>query len=128
MGISNFNCQIVGRIGQDAKVNKVGENNAISFSIAISEKVKDDYVTSWINCTYWSKSDKIAQYLTKGKLISAVADWFSITEKDGKSYTNFRLKDVNPFLEKSETPNVNAPSGQSFASSVSDESDQELPF
>ena len=38
MSSSTFNCQIVGRLGSDAKVNKVGENNAISFSIAISEK------------------------------------------------------------------------------------------
>ena len=38
MSSSTFNCQIVGRLGSDAKVNKIGENNAISFSVAISEK------------------------------------------------------------------------------------------
>ena len=31
-----------------------------------------------------------------------VSDWFDITEKDGKQYTNFRVKDLNPFLERNE--------------------------
>ena len=60
-------------------------------------------MTSWINCTYWSKSDKIAQYLTKGKLVSVPADWYAEREHDGKRYSNFRVRDINPFLEKSET-------------------------
>ena len=89
MSSSTFNCQIVGRLGSDAKVNKIGENNAISFSVAISEKKGEDNVTSWINCTYWSKSDKIAQYLTKGKLVSVSANWYAEREHDGKRYSNF---------------------------------------
>lgn len=56
MSSSTFTCQIVGRLGSDAKVNKIGENNAISFSVAISERKGEENVTSWINCTYWSKS------------------------------------------------------------------------
>ena len=55
-----------------------------------------------MNFTYWTKSDKIANYLTKGKLISVVADWFEITTKEDKTYTNFRVRELNPFLEKNE--------------------------
>ena len=103
MSISNLNIQIIGRIGQDATVRQVKDYFAISFSVAVSEKRKEDnYVTAWFNCTYWTKSDKIAQYITKGKLVSVVADWFDVTEKEGKTYTNFRVKDLNPFLEKSD--------------------------
>ena len=106
MSLSTLNIHIVGRIGQDATIRQVQDYFAISFSVAVSEKRKnDEYITSWFNCTYWAKSDKIAQYITKGKLVSVVADWFEVTEKDGKTYTNFRVKDVNPFLEKSEKQN-----------------------
>ena len=108
--LKSYNCQIVGRLGSDAKVNKIGENNAISFSVAISERKGEENVTSWINCTYWSKSDKIAQYLTKGKLVSVVSDFYNENEKDGKKYSNFRVKDITPFLEKSETK-TEAPQG-----------------
>lgn len=102
MSITNFNSQIIGRLGQDAIVRPIGEWNAISFSVAIQKKKKDEYVTSWINCTYWSKSDKVANYLKKGTLVSAVADWFETTEKDAKMYVNFNIREINPFLEKKE--------------------------
>lgn len=101
MSLSNCNIQIVGRIGQDAVIRPVQDYFAISFSVAVSEKRKNDQqATAWFNMTYWTKSDKIAQYLTKGKLVSVVADWFDVTEKEGKTYTNFRVKELNPFLEK----------------------------
>lgn len=102
MSSATFNVQVVGRLGNDAKVNKVGEYNAISFSIAISERQKEENVTSWINCTYWTKSDKIAAYLTKGKLVSVSADWYSEREHEGKRYANFRVNNINFFLEKSD--------------------------
>ena len=105
MSSATFNVQVVGRLGSDAKVNNIGENNAISFSIAISERKGEENVTSWINCTYWTKSDKIASYLTKGKLVSVSADWYSEREHEGKRYANFRVRDINPFLEKIDTKN-----------------------
>lgn len=137
MSISNLNIQIIGRIGQDATVRQVKDYFAISFSVAVSEKRKEDnYVTAWFNCTYWTKSDKIAQYITKGKLISVVSDWFDVTEKDGKTYTNFRVKDLNPFLEKSEkqdngdhTAAPYAETPKAGANPLLDEDDSEdLPF
>lgn len=101
MSIANFNTHAIGRLGQDATVRQVGEKFAIAFSVAISEKRQNnENVTSWINFTYWSKSDKVAQYLTKGKLVSVVADWFEVREHEGKNYFNFRVKELNPFLEK----------------------------
>lgn len=133
MSSATFNCQIVGRLGSDAKVNKIGENNAISFSIAISEKKGGENVTSWINCTYWSKSEKIVQYLTKGKLVSVSADWYAEREHDGKRYSNFRVRDINPFLEKSETK-TEAPQGNftekpnEKAENPFADDDDDLPF
>lgn len=102
MSLATFNLTAVGRLGNDCTVREVKEQFAISFSIAVSEKRGENYATTWINFTLWSKTNKLAEYLKKGKLVSVVSDWFDITEKDGKSYTNFRVKDINPFLERNE--------------------------
>lgn len=127
MSLSNINIQVVGRIGNDCKVNSVKDYYAISFSVAVSEKRQNDnQVTSWMNFTYWTKSNKVAQYLTKGKLISVVANWFEITEKDGKTYTNFRVKELNPFLEKNSNSEPTT-KPEEKANPVDDE-DDDLPF
>lgn len=131
MSISNINIQIVGRIGNDAKITPVHEYFAISFSVAASEKRKNDHqATAWFNCTYWTKSDKIAQYLTKGKLISVVSDWFEVTEKDGKTFTNFRVKELNPFLEKNTdyTPKPQEETQRSTDKPIDEDIEDDLPF
>ena len=102
MSLATFNLTAVGRLGNDCTVREVKEQFAISFSIAVSEKRGENYATTWLNFTLWSKTNKLAEYLKKGKLVSVVSDWFDITEKDGKQYTNFRVKDINPFLERNE--------------------------
>ena len=135
MSLSNLNIQIVGRIGNDATIRQVQDYFAISFSVAVSEKRKNDQqATAWFNCTYWVKSDKIAQYLTKGKLISVIADWFDVTEKDGKTYTNFRVKELNPFLERNPEPTEAKPLEKGEPTKAGDkdvfteEEDDDLPF
>ena len=134
MSLSNLNIQIVGRIGNDATIRQVQEYFAISFSVAVSEKRKNDQqATAWFNCTYWVKSDKIAQYLTKGKLISVIADWFDVTEKGGKTYTNFRVKELNPFLERNQEPTEAKPLEKGEPTKAGDkdvfaEDDDDLPF
>ena len=111
MSLTNFNTQIIGRLGNDAKSRQVGEYFAISFSLPISEnKSNGEQITQWINCTYWSKTEKMLQYLTKGKLVSVVSDFYNENEKDGKKYSNFSVRDINPFLEKSDTKQ-DAPQG-----------------
>ena len=75
----------------------------------------------------------VAQYLTKGKLVSVSADWYAEREHDGKRYSNFRVRDINPFLEKSETK-TEAPQGnltekpKEKAENPFAEEDDELPF
>lgn len=134
MSLSNLNIQIVGRIGNDATIRQVKEYFAISFSVAVSEnRQNSQQATAWFNCTYWVKSDKIAQYLTKGKLISVIADWFDVTEKDGKTYTNFRVKELNPFLERNPEPTEAKPLEKGEATKAGDkdvfaEDDDDLPF
>lgn len=129
MSLSNFSMHAVGRLGQDCTVRQSGEYNVLSFSIANSEQRKGkDNAVQWLNFSYFTKSDKIAPYLTKGKLISVVSDWFEVREKDGKSYHNFRVRDINPFLEKN-TPSNNAePDAKTATNANPFDEDDDLPF
>ena len=133
MSLSTLNIQVLGRIGQDATVRPVKEYFAISFSVAVSEKRQNDqWITHWFNFTYWSKSDKVAKFLTKGKLVSVIADWVDVSEKEGKTYINYRVKDLNPFLDKKETEqNVNITdhyTNPPAEVNVSEDVDDDLPF
>lgn len=119
-----INITILGNLTADAVVRQTqGEYKAISFRIAVNEKRQhDEQAVTFFNCTLWSKSDKIAQYLTKGKKAVVNLDWFEVTEKDGKTFTNFRVRNINPFLDSKqiEQPKEN----KTFA----DDEDDDLPF
>jgi len=79
------NATIVGHLGRDAEVKAVGERSVIKFSVAVTRKVKDAEATTWWNVAYWSKSDKIASYLTKGTpvLVSGEPYLRDFDKKDG---------------------------------------------
>jgi single-strand DNA-binding protein len=62
---------IAGHLGRNADVKAVGERFVIKFSVAVTDKVKDAELTTWYNVSYWSKTDKIASYLTKGTPVLA---------------------------------------------------------
>ena len=67
--------QVIGHLGQDARVQEVNSKVAINFSVAHTEKYKDNEGTkertTWVNCTLWRDKgkDNVSQYLTKGKLV-----------------------------------------------------------
>lgn len=63
--------EVIGRIGKDATVNQHNGKYVINFSVAHSEKYKDQNGVEvnkavWVECAYWSEYTRIAQYLTKG--------------------------------------------------------------
>ena len=118
---------LLGNLTKDAEVrNTQGEYKAISFSIAVNEKRKDkEDASAFFNCTYWCKSDKIAQYLTKGKKVLVNIDWVETTEKDGKYYTNYRVRNVNPFLD---SKGVNEAPKQSAKAQPFEKDDSDLPW
>ena len=122
------NIVILGNLTKDAEVrNTQSEYKAISFSVAVNEKRKDkEDASAFLNCTLWSKSDKIAQYLTKGKKVLVNIDWVETTEKDGKYYTNYRVRNVNPFLDsKGES---SAPQKEQTPQELLDDNSKDLPF
>lgn len=68
--------QVIGRLGKDCTVNTVNGKNVINFSVAHSEKFKDNQgnlvdKTIWVDCAYWTDRTAVATYLTKGKEVYA---------------------------------------------------------
>lgn len=66
---------LLGRVGNDLELTKVGENQKVSISLATSETYKDkagekQTVTEWHNVVLWNKlAELAAKYVKKGNLI-----------------------------------------------------------
>lgn len=63
--------QIIGHLGRDAFVNNNGLETCVNFSIAHTDKYKDNGVlkekTTWVSCSWWLDSQSpVIQYLKKG--------------------------------------------------------------
>ncbi|HEX2631100.1 MAG TPA: single-stranded DNA-binding protein [Chitinophagaceae bacterium] len=68
--------QVIGRLGKDCTVNTVNGKNVINFTVAHSEKYKDNQgnlveKTTWVECAYWTDRTAVATYLTKGTQVYA---------------------------------------------------------
>lgn len=67
---------VIGNLGKDCIVNNVNGKNVINFSVAHTEKFKDNTgaqreKTTWVECAYWTDRTGIAPYLKKGTQIYA---------------------------------------------------------
>jgi len=60
---------LVGHIGNDAEVKTLETTQVINFSLAVTEKIKNENVTTWYKCAYFTNNAAIAPWLTKGSLI-----------------------------------------------------------
>jgi single-strand DNA-binding protein len=64
----------IGHLGKDFTVNSVNGKNVINFTVAHSEKYKNNEgvqvdKTTWLDCAYWAERTGIAPYLKKGTLV-----------------------------------------------------------
>ncbi|MGV4405294.1 single-stranded DNA-binding protein [Ornithobacterium rhinotracheale] len=129
-----FNLTAIGNLTKDAEVTKVGENNAIKFGLAINESYTDKsgekkQNTTFLNCTYWSKSTKIAEFLKKGKKIAVQIDWYENQEHEGKYYQNFRVRRLELIEPKKEQPVGTPPPGiENTANYFNETEENPLPF
>ncbi|WP_025124403.1 single-stranded DNA-binding protein [Myroides odoratimimus] len=58
---------ITGNVGEDAIVTQLPSGTfAINFSLAITEKYKDNVSTVWYKCVRYSNTPKLADYILKG--------------------------------------------------------------
>ena len=85
--------QIIGNIGQNARVTDVNGRRSINFSVAHNKKYKDSEgveveTTLWVNCSYWKNADQsteIAKYLVPGTkvFVEGIPDVKLYKNKDG---------------------------------------------
>ncbi|MCX6265890.1 MAG: single-stranded DNA-binding protein [Bacteroidetes bacterium] len=86
--------QIIGNIGQNARVTDVNGRRSINFSVAHNKKYKDSEgveveTTLWVNCSYWKNADQsteIAKYLIPGTkvFVEGIPDVKLYKNKDGQ--------------------------------------------
>lgn len=66
--------QIIGHLGQNARVNIVNGKQVVNISCCYTEKWKDAQGNTkekslWVDASYWSDSSTIVQYLIKGQQV-----------------------------------------------------------
>lgn len=61
-----------GNIGKDAELKQIGGNNYACFSIAITEKVKGELRTTWVDVVKHDKEGKLTPYLKKGVRVQVI--------------------------------------------------------
>jgi len=91
--------QVIGNLGKDCVVNNVNGKNVINFSVAHTEKFKDQSgqqkdKTVWVECAYWTDRTGIAPYLKKGTQVYAegTPDLRTYTTADGRPGTSLTLR------------------------------------
>lgn len=90
---------VIGHLGKDATVNDVNSKTVINFTIAHSEKFKDQQgnqkeKTTWIECAYWTDKTAIAPYLKKGTQVylEGIPEAGSYVNKEGQTVTQLKLR------------------------------------
>ena len=91
--------QVIGHLGKDCLVNNVNGKNVINFTVAHSEKYKDNQgnmqeKTIWVECAYWTDRTAIAPYLVKGTQVFAEGqpEVRSFTRNDGTSGASLSMR------------------------------------
>jgi single-strand DNA-binding protein len=91
--------QIVGNLGKDCIVKEVNGKNVINFSVAHTERYKDQQgnqkeKTTWVECAYWTDRTAVGQYLLKGQMVYAegAPEADAYTNKDGQAAATLRMR------------------------------------
>jgi len=125
--------QLVGHLGKDCIVNTVNEKNVINFSVAHSEKYKDNQGvnqerTTWVDCAYWTDRTAISPYLTKGRqvYIEGEPELKTFTKKDGTGGASLSLRVRFIQLMGSGSDNTSVTSAQVSTGNNGEESGDDL--
>lgn len=91
---------IIGRVGKDPESN----NGAVKFSVAVSQKYKDNEHTEWFNCVAFSKTGElVSNYIKKGQLVY-VEGKTKTNEHEGKRYVSLLVNQVQLLEKKDKDP------------------------
>jgi single-strand DNA-binding protein len=109
---------MIGHLGKDCLVKEVNGKNVMSFTIAHTEKFKDQQgtqkeKTTWVNCDYWSDRTGIAPYLKKGTqvFVEGFPEADAYTNKEGQAAASLRLRVMNIQLLGSKPEGAQATNG-----------------
>lgn len=82
-----------GNIGKDAELKQIGGNNYACFSIAITEKVKGEARTTWVDVVKHDKEGKLTPYLKKGTRVQVIGKptTSGYTNKNGDVVTSITI-------------------------------------
>src|SRR6266496_1458791 len=91
--------QVIGNLGKDCVVNTVNGKNVINFTVAHTEKFRDNQgnnqeKTTWVECAYWTDKTAVSPYLTKGKqvFVEGTPEVRTFTRNDGTSGASLSLR------------------------------------
>lgn len=129
--MASFNkITIVGHLGRDPELRQTPNGIAVcNFSVATTEKRKDQETTTWFRVTVWDKAaENAAKYLTKGALVyvEGRARLNEYTDREGnhRSVIEVNATEVNYLLRKegsSESPKAESAQHSTI-------SDSDIPF
>lgn len=143
--------QLIGNVGQDARVNDVNGRKSINFSLAHNRKYRNAEnveveQTTWVNCSYWKNSEQsveIAKYLTAGTKVYAegTPEVKSYKNKDGVMVAGLNLTvilvellavkkdEANGEPERAGSPRQNMkPNGSGYEEQPAGPDGDDLPF
>lgn len=85
--------EAIGNLGFDSEIKQIGGRNALSFSIAHSERDRDGHeTTQWIECLYFSNNpEKLQPHLTKGKSVHVRGNMRASTWVDRQGGTRISI-------------------------------------
>ena len=94
--------EIIGHLGKDAVVNNVNGKSVINFSVAHTEKYKDQQgnqqsKTTWVECSKWGDNTAVAPYLKKGGQVfcEGTPEVKTFQKQDGTTGTSLTLRVMN---------------------------------
>lgn len=133
--------QVIGNLGKDCVTNAVNGKNVINFSVAHTEKYKDQQgnqkdKTIWVECAYWTDRTGIAPYLKKGTqvYVEGNPEVRTYAKNDGTTGASLTLRVLSVQLLGSRNDAPGAPAysnnGAPAGAMVNDSNDvpDDLPF
>ena len=116
-----------GRLGRDAELKTVGDNDVLEFSVASDCGFGKNKATNWFRCTVWgNRAAKLVEFLTKGKQVAVFGDLKlrEYEKKDGGAgmSADVRVNEIDLMGSNEDKPT----SPQAPESTDSD--DDEVPF
>jgi single-strand DNA-binding protein len=110
--------QVIGNLGKDCVVNTVNGKSVINFSVAHTEKFKDNTgaqkdKTIWVECAYWTDRTAISPYLKKGTqvYVEGAPDLRTYQTQDGRQGASLSLRVMSVQLLGSKQASEGSPTG-----------------